>query len=70
MCVEINAHLLLAYTIMMIDTYADKPEVFVPWLMGSQSCEQIFRSPRSMTGTFSTMINSINSLLKKNYNRS
>ena len=40
MCIEINAHSLLAYTIMMRDTYNDQPEVFTPWLMGSQSCEQ------------------------------
>jgi hypothetical protein len=56
-CIEINAHSLLAYTIIMRDTYSQTPEVFVPWLMGSQSCEQTFRSLRSMTGNFSTIIN-------------
>ena len=27
------------------------------WLLGSQACEQTFRAARSMTGTFSTVIN-------------
>lgn len=57
MCVEINAHSLLAYIMIMRDSYSNKPEVFTPWLIGSQSCEQKFLSLRSMTGTFSTMIN-------------
>ena len=30
---------------------------FLPWLLGSQCCEQAFRAVRSMSGTFSTMIN-------------
>ena len=29
----------------------------MPWMMGSQSCEMLFRALRSMMGTFSTMIN-------------
>ena len=40
--------------------------LFLPWLLGSQSCEKIFRSARSMTNTFSTMINfSILGLLRR-----
>ena len=27
------------------------------WMIGSQSCEKLFRSVRSMSGTFLTMIN-------------
>ena len=30
---------------------------FLPWMFGSQSCEKIFRAARSMTTTFSTVIN-------------
>ena len=30
---------------------------FLPWLLGSQPCEKAFRAVRSMTSTFSTMIN-------------
>ena len=32
-------------------------QCFIPWLLGSQSCEKIFRAVRSMTPTFSTMLN-------------
>ena len=30
---------------------------FLPWLLGSQACKQTFRAARSMTSTFSTVIN-------------
>lgn len=30
---------------------------FLPWLLGSQSCEWIFRTARSLSSTFSTIIN-------------
>ena len=30
---------------------------FLPWLLGSQGCEQAFWAIRSMTGVFSTVIN-------------
>ena len=33
-----------------------KIQVYV-WILGSQSCEEAFRSVRSMTGVFSTVIN-------------
>ena len=29
----------------------------MPWLLGSQACEQTFRAARSMTSTFLTIIN-------------
>ena len=29
----------------------------MPWLLESQACEQAFRAPRSMTGSFSLTIN-------------
>ena len=31
--------------------------LFVPWQLGSQSCEKVFRSARSMSNIFSTVIN-------------
>ena len=37
--------------------YPKKDGVYLPWLLGSQSCEKTFRLARSMTSTFSTMIN-------------
>ncbi len=56
MCIEINAHNLLFFIRFLRDKKAD-PNCLVPWMLGSQSCEKMFRSLRSMTGTFSTMIN-------------
>ena len=55
MCIEINAHSLLAFILMMHDM--PNSTHFCPWRLGSQSCEKTFRSLRSMTGTFSTIIN-------------
>ena len=53
---EINAHSLLALIIILRDIPLDD-KYFSPWLFGSQSCEKTFRSLRSMTGVFSTIIN-------------
>ena len=56
MCIELNAHALITFLITLRDTpSADK--CFMPWFLGSQSCEKIFRAARSMSSTFSTMIN-------------
>ena len=52
MCVELNAHAL----IMRVQGNFDC-ESFLPWLLGSQSCEKTFRTDRSMTSIFSTIIN-------------
>ena len=54
MCVEINAHSLITFimTLRELDN-----ECFLPWLLGSQSCEKIFRTVCSMSSTFSTIIN-------------
>lgn len=35
----------------------DNPELFLPWLYSSQPCEKLFRQARSMSSTFSTMVN-------------
>lgn len=54
-CVELNAHTLLILILSHIEdgTLDD----FYPWLLGSQPCEEWFRSARSLTSTFSTVIN-------------
>ena len=52
-----NAHSLLAIIFILRDEITKNSECFMPWLMGSQSCERVFRSLRSMTGTFSTIVN-------------
>ena len=53
MCVELNAH---SYAITLKELHIPGIQ-FCPWLLGSQSCERMFRAARSMTPTFSTMIN-------------
>ena len=57
MCIEINAHSLLMFFLRLRDTFPDNNDSFVPWMLGSQSCERTFCSLRSMTGTFSTIVN-------------
>lgn len=56
-CIEINAHMLLK----LVQTFKSNneltPDMFCPWLFSSQPCEALFRSARSMTSTFSTVIN-------------
>ena len=41
----------------MRDHLSTDNQCFMPWLLGSQSCEKIFRAARSMTPTFSTVLN-------------
>lgn len=58
-CVELNAHALVTFFMTVRDRFNGEDSLFVPWLLGSQVCEKIFRSARSMTNSFSTMINRI-----------
>lgn len=52
--IELNAHGLL----LLIEKLRErKTDQFIPWLYSSQPCEQIFRQMRSMTSTFSTIVN-------------
>lgn len=51
-CIEINAHGLLILVEKLRET-----NQFTPWLCSSQPCEKIFRQIRSMTSTFSTIVN-------------
>lgn len=52
-CIELNAHSLILLTIKL----RSNPELFVPYLFGSQSCESTFGQLRSMTSTYSTVVN-------------
>ena len=54
-CIELNAHALITHLMTIRDTLPVKS--FLPWLLGSQSCERIFRTARSLSSTFSTIIN-------------
>lgn len=53
--VELNAHSLLNNLVLCRDE--GRPEFFLPGLKSSQQCESYFRRTRSMTSTFSTIIN-------------
>ena len=55
MCIELDAHSLLLFLITCRDL--NLPNTFLPWLLGSQCCKRIFRTARSLSTTFSTIIN-------------
>ena len=55
-CIELNGHLLVNMVYNVINGFFPK-EVLRMWYTGSQSCEELFRLLRSMTPTFSTIIN-------------
>ena len=57
MCIELNAHSLITFLMTVRDSLQPDSQCFVPWMLGSQSCEKIFRAARSMSSTFSTVIN-------------
>ena len=52
-CVELNAH----SSIILLQTARKCGHSFLPRLHDSQSCEQLFRTVRSMCSTFSTIVN-------------
>ena len=56
-CIELNGHSLILFLLTLRDKIPNGDQHFLPWLLGSQACEQTFRAARSMTSTFSTVIN-------------
>jgi hypothetical protein len=54
-CIVLNSHSLLSFLINCRDN--SKPELFLPSLTGSQSCENTFEALRSMSTTNSTVVN-------------
>ena len=56
-CAELNAHSLLTLVISMQTILSSDNKNFLPWLLGSQCCEKVFRAARSMSSVFSTIIN-------------
>ena len=54
-CIELNAHALIILLLTLRENGGS--EEFLPWKLGSQSCEKIFRAARSLSSTFSTMVN-------------
>ena len=65
-CVELNAHAMITLLIALRDNCKSNHACFLPWLTSSQTCETTFRDVRSMSSTFSTIINfSMLSLLRR-----
>ncbi|CAG9768534.1 unnamed protein product [Ceutorhynchus assimilis] len=65
LCIEINAHALIKL-ILKLKSGELKPEMFSINIFGSQACESLFRAARSMTSTYSTIINfSIKDMLNR-----
>ena len=57
LCIELNAHALLTFLMNTRDNVNKNDIVFFPWLLGSLSCEKTFRSTRSMSTVFSSVLN-------------
>ena len=57
MCIVLNAHALALLLIILRDNFDESLCNYIPWILGSQSCEKTFWPARSMSSTFSTIIN-------------
>ena len=57
MCVELNAHAMIVYIMLIRDHFHSNWNCFVPWVLGSQTCEKTFHIVRSMSTVFSSVIN-------------
>lgn len=66
-CIELNAQsLIIPVKQFRDDNYTLRAAMFIPWNFSSQSCEELFRTTRSMTSTYNTVVNfSMNDLLKR-----
>lgn len=68
MCIEFNAHALVIAILKFGEHNQDQhlDQHFLPWLFSTQPCEKLFRATRSMTSTFSTVVNfSLLDILKR-----
>ena len=55
MCIKLSAHSIVIFLLTLRKLSINT--AFLPWLLGSQSCEKAFRAARSMSSIFSTVIN-------------
>jgi len=53
----LNAHSLIVHILSLQKLDGSESSNVLPWLLGSQCCEKLFRSARSLNSTFSTVIN-------------
>lgn len=56
-CIEMNAHSLIRLIVQFRDDKNLTPDMFTVWNFSSQTCEQFFRATRSLSTTFSTVVN-------------
>ena len=56
-CIELNGHMLIKLITIFRSNKDLTSDMFCPWVFNSQQCESLFRAARSMTSTFSTVIN-------------
>ncbi|XP_055308274.1 uncharacterized protein LOC129572356 [Sitodiplosis mosellana] len=54
-CIELNAHSLVLLMVHLKET--NQPQLFLPNLFESQQCESTFRQFRSLSSTYSTVVN-------------
>lgn len=55
LCIELNGHSLIQIMVHLKEI--NRPELFLPHLFDSQQCESTFRQFRSLSSTYSTVIN-------------
>jgi len=55
--VELNVHSLVVFILSLQAVSPSESNNFIPWQLSSQCCEKVFRSARSMSSVFSTIIN-------------
>lgn len=56
-CIELNARSLILLIIQFRDNKLLQKEMFTIWNFSSQTCEKFFRATRSLTSTYSTVVN-------------
>lgn len=56
-CIELNAHSLITLIIRFRDDTHLTSDMFTLWNFSSQTCEHFFRATRSLTSTYSTVVN-------------
>ena len=56
MCIELNSHALITYTLSIRDHFQGDFTNFLPCLLGLQICEKTFSTVRNMSTVFSTVL--------------
>lgn len=66
LCIELNAHALINICTNFRENPILTNDMFLPHLFSSQTCEKTFRATRSMTTTYSTVVNySIKDIIRR-----